>query len=71
MAIERLRVTSSSIETNVNFHVKFISHGKQDSSTNACHTRAIVTVLQEFLYKPMALHLVYTIAMLACEKLLR
>ena len=39
--------------------------------TYVCHTRAIVTALLEFLYKWMALHLVYTITTLVCEEMQR
>ena len=42
--------------------------GKQDSYTNACHTRATATTLLDFLYKWIPLHLVYTIAMLVSEE---
>jgi hypothetical protein len=44
---------------------------KLSRGTNVCHTRAIVTILPEFLYKWMPLYLVYTIAMLLCEEALR
>ena len=41
----------------------------QDLHTNVCHTQATVTALLNFLYKRMALHLVYTLTVFVkyCE----
>ena len=61
-------MTSSPIETNVNFHVNSLPHGKQDLHTNACHTQATITAVLDFLYKWIPLHLVYTISMLVNEE---
>ena len=65
-----VRATARDVITHTNqckFHVNSLLHGKQDSRTNVCHTRATVTVLPKLLYMWMPFHLVYSIAMLVCE----
>ena len=56
---------SSPIETNVKIS---LLHGKLNSRTNVCQSRATVTAPLEFLHKWMPLHLLYTITILVCKK---
>ena len=64
----RATALDAPIETNVKFQVNSLPHGKQDSHTNACHTRATVAAPLDFLCKWIPLHLAYTIAVLISEE---
>ena len=66
------RATAHDVITHINqckFSCNSLPHGKQDSRTNVCHTRATVTALLKLLYIWMPLHLVYITAMQVCEKI--
>ena len=62
------RATARDVITHRNQCKIHFRMANKTCSTNVRHTRTTVTALIKFLYKWMPLHLVYTIAMLVCEK---
>ena len=62
------RATAHDVITHRNQCKIHFRKANKTCGTNVHHTRATVTALLEFLYKWMPLQLVYTIAMLVCEK---